>query len=99
MKLPKTIKIGRTTYDVSSPLQMSWTASKGDILYGMQWIRVALQCNVTKRRFTEKERAETFWHEVTHGILFDMDHPLFEDEKFVRAFSKRLNDAIHSAKF
>ncbi len=43
--------------------------------------------------------AHTFWHELTHAILHDMKHPLAPNEEFVEKFSKRLNDAIHSAKF
>jgi hypothetical protein len=78
---------------------MGKRATKGEIDYYREWIKVAKRCNVTKREYTPKERAETFWHELTHGILADMEHPLFNDEKFVVAFSQRLNDAIHSAKF
>lgn len=42
--------------------------------------------------------SETFWHEVTHAILHDMEHPLWKDEKFVTAFSKRLNQVINTAR-
>jgi hypothetical protein len=44
------------------------------------------------------ERAETFWHELTHCILHDMGHKLWRDEQFVTEFSKRLNQAVHTAK-
>lgn len=97
MKLPKNIKIGKHRYVVVEPQEMGHSATKGEIDYYMEWIKIAKRCNVTKREYTPKERAETFWHEVTHGILFDMGNRLAFDEKFVTEFSKRLNNAIHSA--
>ena len=99
MPIPKTIRIGRKTYRVTQPQQMRKTATKGDITYEEKHIQVARACTVTERKYSPKERAETFWHEVTHGILEDMDHPLATSEKFVDAFAKRLNGVIHSAKF
>lgn len=99
MKMPRNIKLGKTRYVVVEPVEMSMKAIKGNIDFALKWIRVAKQCNVSKRKYSEKERAETFWHEVTHGILFDMGDPRAFDEKFVTAFSRRLNDAIRSAKF
>jgi hypothetical protein len=62
-------------------------------------IDVAMRCGVLHTAFPPKERAEVFWHEVTHAILHDMKHPLWRSEKFVQAFAKRLNDSIHSAEF
>jgi hypothetical protein len=42
---------------------------------------------------------ETFWHEITHSILYDMDDERWRDEEFVTQFSRRLALAIESAKF
>jgi 23S rRNA maturation-related 3'-5' exoribonuclease YhaM len=36
---------------------------------------------------------------LTHAILHDMGSKLEANEVFVTEFSKRLNNAIHSAKF
>jgi len=41
---------------------------------------------------------ETFWHELTHAILYEMDHPLYRNEQFVTKFSTLLNRAINTAK-
>lgn len=41
---------------------------------------------------------ETFWHELTHAILHEMQHPLYRNETFVTDFSKLLNRAIQTAK-
>ncbi len=98
MQMPKNIKIGKCWYAVQQPTKMRKTAVRGCITYGEQ-IEVAKRCNVTNNPFPPKQRAETFWHEMTHGILQDMGHPLHSSEKFVTEFSKRLNNAIHSAKF
>ena len=99
MPIPKTIRIGRKTYRVTQPQQMRKKSTKGDITFEEKHIQVAKSCTVTERKYSPKERAETFWHEVTHGILEDMDHPLAYNEKFVVAFSQRLNTVIHSAEF
>ena len=40
---------------------------------------------------------ETFWHELTHAILYEMDHPLYRSEVFVTRFAQLLNKAIDSA--
>jgi len=42
---------------------------------------------------------DTFWHELTHAILYEMGHPLRKDEDFVTKFSGLLNTAILSAEF
>ena len=48
-------------------------------------------------KFTPSQRANTFWHELTHAILHDMDSELNYDEKFVSAFSDRLSQAVETA--
>ena len=95
MKLPRHIKIGKTRYFVG------WFDA---MLEQMGFFRPALRAiNVATRKKGKPRKpeaiAETFWHEVTHAILHDMDHPLWKDEKFVTAFSKRLSKAIDSARF
>jgi hypothetical protein len=42
---------------------------------------------------------ETFWHETVHAILYEMQHPLYNNEKFVTAFAKNLSKTIDSARF
>jgi hypothetical protein len=48
---------------------------------------------------SEKVMQETFWHELTHAILHEMDHPLFRSEVFVTQFAKLLSQSINSARF
>jgi hypothetical protein len=57
------------------------------------------QLHIRENPEHKKNMAETFWHEVTHCVLHDMSHPLWKDEKFVTAFSQRLNQVVHTARF
>ena len=46
------------------------------------------------------EMHETFWHEITHAILHEMDETrLAFDERFVKQFGMLLSKAIDSARF
>ena len=100
MMIPTSIKIGKTRYPVVQPFALIPPTHAGSVTYGHS-IRVAYNTarfGRLKPR-SEHQRSETFWHEVTHAILHDMGSKLEANEQFVTDFSKRLNDAIHSAKF
>ena len=43
--------------------------------------------------------ADTFWHEITHAILKDMNSKLHANESFVTKFANRLTTVISTAKF
>lgn len=96
MQLPKTIKVSRTTYSVQQPKSLPRMAL-GHIDYESRTIRIAKQAH--NKAVGKHERSDTFWHELTHAILHDMDSRLVNDEKFVTRFAYRLNNAINSAKF
>jgi len=70
----------------------------GRVHYDAQHIRIGTRDHSGKP-FTKHEVGDTFWHELTHAILHDMDSPLYRDERFVSAFATRLNRAINTAKF
>lgn len=93
--LPKTIRIGSARYTVLQPEQCAPDVA-GRFFPSQRVIEVARR--VRKVR-TDSQRRETFWHETTHAILFDMNHPLKRNEAFVTAFSRRLSRAIDSARF
>ena len=42
---------------------------------------------------------DTFLHEVTHGIMWEMGHRLYRDEELVGQFANVLTRAIESARF
>ena len=69
----------------------------GHVDYESRLIQIAKQTHNTP--VGPRERSDTFWHELTHAILHDMDSRLVNDEKFVYRFASRLNNAINSAKF
>jgi len=71
----------------------------GGINYESARIYVSKREPYTDKPVSKRVMAHTFWHELTHAILHDMKHPLAPNEEFVEKFSKRLNDAVHSAKF
>ena len=50
------------------------------------------------KRIGKRDKRYAFWHEVTHAILHDMNHPLYCNEKFVVRFSQRLNEVMGSMK-
>lgn len=85
MEIPKSVKIGRKKWHVS-------TAPIQGIVRGKCYPSVALIEVRTSDPYV-------FWHELTHAILHDMGDPLWQDEGFVRAFSKRLDQAIKTARF
>lgn len=94
MLIPKSFRIGRYTYKVE--MHANSIAKYGTLLPEAK--RVIIFNAVRGIPRVEASKAETFWHEVTHAILRDMGSPRWKDEAFVLAFSKRLNQVVHTAK-
>jgi hypothetical protein len=99
MLIPDSLRIGKMHYKVYQPLFSPKPNTYGAINYHLHTLHVAKRAPFDGKARTPAQRSETFWHEVTHGILYDMGHPLFSDEKFVTAFARRLSAAINSARF
>lgn len=100
MKIPKSIKIGKTKYVVEQPHMMDDLCVVGRIHYSGT-IQVA-QCGNYKpkgRKQSKDSRTVTFWHEVMHGILHDMGHKLYNNEVFVDAVAQRIAQVIKTARF
>ena len=100
MKIPKQVTIGKTKIKIDQPvsLMVRGTPCHGCFDRADNSIDVAKQ-DVRGNRYDKNERSETFWHEITHAILHDMKNQLSYNEKFVTAFSQRLDQAIKTAKF
>ena len=100
MKIPKQVTIGKTKIKIDQPvsLMVRGTPCHGCFDRADNSIDVAKQ-DVRGNRYNKDERSETFWHEITHAILHDMKNQLSYNEKFVTAFSQRLDQAIKTAKF
>jgi len=101
MKLPASIKIGATRYHVTQFIAMQHRVGLLRPAAGRLDVATSTWKSPAhgERVRSPEAIAETFWHEVTHAILHDMDHPLWKDEKFVTGFSQRLSKAIDSARF
>ena len=100
MKIPKQVTIGKTKIKIDQPvsLMVRGTPCHGCFDRADNSIDVAKK-DVRGNRYDKDERSETFWHEITHAILHDMKNQLSYNEKFVTAFSQRLDQAIKTAKF
>jgi hypothetical protein len=91
MEIPKSFKIGNRAWRVCVD---NFNLPKGT--YGMCYPRYE---TVRIEVRAPKDMTESFWHETTHAILYDMKDPRWNDEEFVTAFSKRLTQVIHTAEF
>jgi hypothetical protein len=101
MKIPKQVTIGQTPHLVCTKKEVlvGKTLCRGSFDEETHTITIA-QGNLKRGYVYEAdERVETFWHELTHAILYDMSNKLTHDEKFVTDFSKRLHQAITTARF
>ena len=97
--LPHSLKIGARRYKVVVQQHIAPAGLMGEVNYTYAFIRVATHSARTGRKFRHAEVRDTFWHEVTHGILWEMGHRLYRDEKFVGRFANLLTGAIESARF
>ena len=100
MKIPKQVTVGKKKIEVLQykTVTIGKQACRGSYHTLEKKIRLAKK-DLQGNTFTKNERSETFWHELTHAILHDMNHKLTFNEKFVIGFSQRLDQAIRSAKF
>lgn len=101
MKIPKEVVIGNTPHQIRTKKEVlvGKVLCRGSFDEETHTITIA-QGNVKRGYVYEAdERANTFWHELTHAILYDMGCKLTHDEKFVDGFSNRLHQAIETAKF
>jgi len=100
MKIPKQVTIGKTKIKIDQPesLRVNKQACRGCFDRADNSIDVAKK-DVRGNKYDKDERSETFWHELTHAILYDMGNKLTHDEKFVTAFADRLDQAIKTARF
>ncbi len=96
MMIPYSFRLGRKAYDIRS-VPLLTHARVGEVHFAPGVVELAWTGRGGKPR-SHEQRCETFWHEVTHAILHDMEHPLWKNEQFVTQFSKRLNQVVQTAK-
>jgi hypothetical protein len=71
----------------------------GNISFTNRIIKVAKRSGKPLRRRGLQARKTTFWHEVVHGILYDMGSRKNSDEIFVHGIATRLAQVVKSARF
>jgi hypothetical protein len=101
MKIPKEVVIGNIPHLVCTEKQImvNNTICHGSFDEETHTITIAKGNPLRGYKYDADEQANTFWHELTHAILYDMNCKLTHDEQFVTAFSNRLDQAIKTAKF
>jgi hypothetical protein len=101
MKIPKQVTIGQTPHLVCTEksIVIGNTICHGSFDEETHTINIAQGNLLRKYKYNADERSNTFWHELTHAILYDMGCKLTHDEKFVNEFSNRLHQAITTARF
>ena len=97
--IPIRIRVGTKMYSVDVVESMRRKRDMGRTYYSAQRIEVGTSSNVTGRAYTADEIDDTFWHELVHAILYEMQHNLYDNERFVTEFAGHLAKAIKSAKF
>ncbi len=97
--IPYRVRVGDKMYSIDVVRSMQRKREMGRVAYEAGNIQIGEFSNVTGRKYSTIRMSETFWHELVHAILYEMDSQLHKDEKFVDAFAKHLARAIRSAKF
>lgn len=95
MRIPTQVSFNKKVYAVHQPPSGN---CRGVVDFSARTITIYKR-NSHGFSYPPSMRSETFWHELTHAILDDMQHKLALDEKFVTQFSQRLDQAVRSAKF
>jgi len=98
--IPRLIRVGNKRYSVEVVEALLDKQNVARIQYDEQRIQLGLRNGQTNRRLPASEVQDSFWHELVHAILYDMErHNLNRDESFVIGFASRLSKAIDSARF
>lgn len=100
LELPRKIRVGKKMYTIDILETMLQHGDMARVHYDKNRIEIGQRSNRTGRKFGRKQINDSFWHELVHAILYDMEaHTLNKNERFVTEFAKRLSKAIDSARF
>ena len=98
--IPRRIRVGARQYSIEVVEAMLDKRLAGEINYHERLIQVGMRNGRTGRLFNTNFVHDTFWHELVHAILDDMDEDtLNRNERFVTAFASRLAKAVRTARF
>ena len=95
--IPKEVTVGTRVYKVKKVRTFGKLCLRGKVRYVLGEILIA-NYGYAVGKYTPKEQFDTYWHELTHAILFEMGHELFNNEKFVDSFADTLAQSMHTAK-
>lgn len=87
MEIPKKVRVGRRDYHIVLTGKKD-RRDYGYTIYGTRTIVIH-----------KPNKSETFWHELTHAVLYEMGHKQHADEAFVGRFAELLDKAIKTARF
>lgn len=92
--IPDKIKIGNILYTVSMEHDEYLTGGNllGEICYPDQTIFI-------KSTLPEDRMESVFFHEVSHGMLYEMSHKDFDDEEIVDRFGAMLHQVVKENTF
>lgn len=99
MSVPIRMDIGDHQYGIQVIKYMARKGGMGVTYYGNKCISIATHSNKSHAPYSAHDFNETFWHELTHAVLFEMGNSLHRNEKFVTDFSRMLSTAINTAEF
>ena len=100
MQIPKNLKVGEYRYKVVRVDQAPRKGTMGSVDVKTKTITLGQRSWLNSKAFKTEQVDDTFWHELTHAILFEMGRRrLWKDEHFVSQFATLLTKAINSAKF
>lgn len=91
MNIPAKIKIGKAKY--KTRVVRSLDCKRGEINFIDRHITIATH-SLSDDKYSVQERTDTLVHELVHGILKEMGHAQFADEKFVGEFSKQISSVM-----
>lgn len=94
--IPKEVSFGEQTFVVEKKERMP-RFCLGRIHHNSKLIELGTR-DALKNPRTDEEMFDTYWHEVVHGILFEMGNDLWNDEAFVSEFADLLVDSMKRAK-
>ena len=90
--IPKKLKVGSVDYEVK---QVEHCGTNDDFGLWMSQGIIEIANQSGGYDISESKKKQTFFHELTHAILFAMrKDDLNEDESFVNTFSSFLAEAI-----
>lgn len=100
--IPLSFKVGMRRYKIveaHSIKSARGMSLMGQVNYENCTVTIATHNAKSNRKYNKGEIANSFLHEMVHAILFDMNHRLNTDERFVCDFSDRLQEALESFKY